>query len=80
MVSLQGTACEGPIPPPPRGAPRLLWRVNSPSLPRPSPWFLELPQEIGCRECLPLGISVEGNPSPSLLRRPSREKSASEGS
>ncbi|QQP32925.1 Hypothetical protein FKW44_024119 [Caligus rogercresseyi] len=29
--------------------------------------------EIGCRERLPLGISVEGNPSPVPLRRPSRE-------
>ncbi|QQP35424.1 Hypothetical protein FKW44_023650 [Caligus rogercresseyi] len=33
----------------------------------------------GCRERLPLGISVEGN-LPVPLRRPSREKSASEGS
>ncbi|QQP55063.1 Hypothetical protein FKW44_008114, partial [Caligus rogercresseyi] len=32
--------------------------------------FLELPQEIGCRERLPLGISVEGNPSPSLYTAP----------
>ncbi|QQP42260.1 Hypothetical protein FKW44_016871 [Caligus rogercresseyi] len=26
--------------------------------------------EIGCRECLPLGISVEGNPPPSLYASP----------
>ncbi|QQP51244.1 Hypothetical protein FKW44_012549 [Caligus rogercresseyi] len=26
--------------------------------------------EIGCRERLPLGISVEGNPSPSLYAAP----------
>ncbi|QQP49190.1 Hypothetical protein FKW44_009752, partial [Caligus rogercresseyi] len=32
--------------------------------------FLELPQEIGCRERLPLGISVKGNPSPSFYAAP----------
>ncbi|QQP49957.1 Hypothetical protein FKW44_010792 [Caligus rogercresseyi] len=26
--------------------------------------------EIGCRECLPLGISVGGNPPPSLYAAP----------
>ncbi|QQP50225.1 Hypothetical protein FKW44_011153 [Caligus rogercresseyi] len=35
--------------------------------------------EIGCRERLPPGISVEGNP-PRPSTPPSREKSASEGS
>ncbi|QQP34570.1 Hypothetical protein FKW44_022490 [Caligus rogercresseyi] len=36
--------------------------------------------EIGCRECLPLGISVEENPPPSLYAAPVGKKSTSEGS
>ncbi|QQP34894.1 Hypothetical protein FKW44_022939 [Caligus rogercresseyi] len=75
MVKPQGTACEGPAPPP--GA-RLLWRVNPPSPPRPSGFFFgNSPRKSGAGSVFPRNFR-HGEPFP--LRRPSREKSASEGS